>query len=250
MIKLVLKFEAHPLKEVMFVGIPLVIGRTPDNDLQIDNLAVSTHHAHVFYEENQLWVEDLGSLNGTFLNDQRVKRAPLKDGDNITIGKHHVAVEVSGEISSTQVLPMETPRKIPAVPKVEETVVLATKKQREMVQQTVARPGQAASEPVPASARARMGSLVVLRGKTDQNTYLLSSKLTVIGKSEMASVRLKGWFAPKAAAQINKRDDGYYISMADRTPKVNGSPIRGMTKLSEGDTIEVAGVKFSFLFTE
>jgi hypothetical protein len=251
MIKLILQYESHPLKEVMFAGIPLVIGRTPDNDLQIDNLAVSTHHAHVFYEENQLWVEDLSSLNGTFLNDQRVQRAALKNGDKITIGKHHVAVEVSGDISATMVLPMDSPKKIPAVPKVEETMVLATKKQREMVEQAVTRPGStAAPAQAPTSPRARMGSLVVLRGKTDQSTYLLSSKLTVIGKSDMASVRLKGWFAPKAAAQINKRDDGYYISTADRIPKVNGSPIRGMTKLHEGDTIEVAGVKFSFLFTE
>ena len=248
MIKLILQFENHPLKEVMFAGIPLVIGRTPDNDLPIDNLAVSTHHAHVFYEDKQLWVEDLGSLNGTFLNDQRVQRAALKDGDKITIGKHHVLVEVSGDISSTMVLPMESSKKIPPVPKVEETMVLATKKQREMIEQAVAHPGAAA--PVPAPARARMGSLVVLRGKTDQNSYLLSSKLTVIGKSEMASVRLKGWFAPRAAAQINKREDGYYISNADRTPKVNGQAIRGLTKLIEGDTIEVAGVKFSFLYTE
>ncbi len=248
MIKLVLEFEKHPLKEIMFAGLPVVIGRTPDNDLQIDNLAVSTHHAQVFYEEKQLWVEDMDSLNGTFLNDQRVQRAALKDGDRITIGKHQVAVEVSGDMSATMVLPMEAPRKIQPVPKVEETMVLATKKQREMIEQAIGRPGMAA--PVPTPMRARMGSLVVLRGKTDQNTYLLSSKLTVIGKSEMASVRLKGWFAPRAAAQINKRDDGYYISTADRTPKVNGSPIRGLTKLVEGDTIEVAGVKFSFLLTE
>jgi pSer/pThr/pTyr-binding forkhead associated (FHA) protein len=247
MIKLILKFETHALKEVMFVGMPVVIGRTPDNDVQIDNLAVSTHHAHVFYEDNQLWVEDLDSLNGTFVNDQRVKRATLKDGDKITIGKHHIAVEVSGDIAATMVMPMESPRKIQAVPKVEETVVLTTKKQRDMIQQAARAPE---AVPAPVASRARLGSLVVLRGKTDQNTYLLSSKLTVIGKSEMASVRLKGWFAPKAAAQINKREDGYYISMADRTPKVNGQPISRLTKLVDGDTIEVAGVKFSFVDSE
>lgn len=247
MIKLILKFEAHQLKEVMFVGMPVVIGRTPDNDLQIDNLAVSTHHAQVFYEENQLLVEDLSSLNGTFVNDQRIQRTALKNGDKITIGKHYIEVEVSGDIAATMVLPMEAPRKITQVPKVEETMVLATKKQREMLQQA-ARPSEAA--PVAAPVRARLGSLVVLRGKTDQNTYLLSGKLTVIGKSEMASVRLKGWFAPKAAAQINKREDGYYISRADRIPKVNGQPVTGLIKLEESDIIEVSGVKFSFIYSE
>jgi hypothetical protein len=103
---------------------------------------------------------------------------------------------------------------------------------------------------VPIPVRARVGRLVVLRGKTDLDSYLLSSKLTVIGKSTMASVRLKGWFKPKAAATINKREDGYYISQADRIPKVNGQAVTRLTKLNEGDTIEVAGVKFSFLYSD
>lgn len=247
MIKLILKFEAAPLKEVLFSGMPMVIGRTPDNDLQIDNLAVSTHHAQVFYEDNQLMVEDLGSLNGTFVNDQRVQRTAVRNGDKITIGKHHIEVQVSGDIAATMVMPMEAPRKIQQVPKVDETMVLATKKQREMIQQAARSPEAA---PVAVPARARMASLIVLSGRTDQDSYLLSSKLTVIGKSAMASVRLKGWFAPKAAAQINKREDGYYISQGSRIPNVNGQPIRGMTKLTEGDTIAVAGVKFSFVYAD
>jgi hypothetical protein len=98
--------------------------------------------------------------------------------------------------------------------------------------------------------RARVASLVVLAGKTDQPEYLLSGKLTVIGKSEMATVRLRGWFKPKVAAQINKRDDGYYIGPADKTPTVNGSAIHGPTKLNDGDTIEVAGVKLNFTFKD
>lgn len=248
MIKLILKFEAHQLKEVMFAGQPIVIGRTPDNELQIDNLAVSTHHAQVFYEENQLIVEDMASLNGTFVNNQRVQRAVLQNGDTITIGKHHILVQMSGEILGTMVLPADAMRKVQQVPKVEETMVLATKKQREMIQQAAARSPEAA--PVAVPARARLASLIVISGKTDQNSYLLSSKLTVIGKSDMASVRLKGWFAPKAAAQINRREDGYYISQAGRIPKVNGQSIRGLTRLVEGDTIEVAGAKFSFVYTD
>ena len=247
MIRLILKFETHDLKEIQFSGQPIIIGRTPDNDLQIDNLAVSTHHAQVFYEDNQLQIEDLKSLNGTFVNNQRIQRIALQNGDTITIGKHQIQVQVSGDITGTMLLPAESSRKIHSVPKVEETMVLATKKQREMIEQA-ARPHEAAAVPTP--VRARMGTLIVLRGKTNQNSYLLSGKLTVIGKSEMASVRLKGWFAPKAAAQINKREDGYYISRADRIPKVNGQPVLGLLKLNESDIIEVSGVKFSFVYSE
>ena len=66
----------------------MTIGRAPDNDIPIDNLAVSNYHARVYVEAGSLVVEDLNSLNGSFLNDIRVERAMLKDGDTILIGKH------------------------------------------------------------------------------------------------------------------------------------------------------------------
>lgn len=246
MIKLILSFEAHVLREIPFSGQPLTIGRTPDNDIQIDNLAVSTHHAKIEFGADQLMIEDLNSLNGTFVNKQRVQKSALRHGDTVTIGKHEILVRLTGDSAETLLLPSEAPKKF-LVPKVEETMVLDTKRRREMIQQAAQAPAAAA---VPVPARARVGRLVVLRGRTDQDSYLLSSKLTVIGKSKMASVRLKGWFKPKAAATINKREDGYYISQADRIPKVNGQPITKLTKLNEGDTIEVAGVKFSFVYSE
>ena len=64
----------------------------------------------------------------------------------------------------------------------------------------------------------------------------------------MATVKLKGWFKPKAAAQINRRDDNsYYVGSADRVPSVNGTPIAHPTKLASGDVIEVAGVELEFV---
>jgi len=93
----------------------------------------------------------------------------------------------------------------------------------------------------------RMPILSVLSGKTDRKEYLLSNKLTVIGKSEMATVRLRGWFAPRVAAQINKRGDGYYLGRADRVPKINGRPITGPTRLNNGDVIEIGSVRMAFL---
>ncbi len=246
MIKLILKFETHVLKEIPFSGQPLTIGRTPDNDIQIDNLAVSTHHARVEFGQDQLVIEDLKSLNGTFVNNVRIQNSPLRHGDTVTIGKHEILVRLTGDLSETLVLSTDAPKKF-LVPKVDETMVLDTKRRREMIQQSAV-VAEAAAATV--SARARVGKLIVLRGKTDQNAYLLSTKLTVIGKSDMASVKLKGWFAPKAAAQINKREDGYYISRADRVPKVNGEEITKLTKLNEGDAIEVAGVRFNFIFSE
>jgi len=251
--KLILKFEAAVLKEVSVGGQPVTIGRAPDNDIQIDNLAVSSHHARVLAEDNKLFIEDLNSLNGTFVNNQRVQRVQLKQGDQVLIGKHHLVVDMG----AVEAPALPDTRKV-AAPKVEETMVLDTKKRKELLQQEAAGGGAPGAhertQPVGTTAtappRARVASLVVMEGSTDQREYLLSSKLTVIGKSDMATIKLKGWFKPKVAAQINKRDDGYYIGPADKLPTVNGQPIHGPTKLNEGDLIEVAGVKMNFVFKD
>ena len=63
-------------------------------------------------------------------------------------------------------------------------------------------------------------------------------------------MRLKGWFKPVMAAQINQRDDGYYVVAGDKIPTVNGSPINGPVRLNDGDLIEISGVRLNFIFRE
>lgn len=96
--------------------------------------------------------------------------------------------------------------------------------------------------------RLRVPTLTVLRGRTSQKEYQLAGKLTVIGSSSMATVRLRGWFAPSVAAQINKHEDGYYLGRGDRVPKINGVEIGGPTKLNDGDVIEVGRVRLTFVY--
>src|SRR5271165_2735361 len=105
-----MKFENRLLKEVPVGARPVTLGRAPDNDLHIDNLAVSNYHARVYVEAGSLVVEDLNSLNGSFLNDIRVERAMLKDGDAILIGKHEILVDQQHDAA----LPLDTWRKAPA----------------------------------------------------------------------------------------------------------------------------------------
>ncbi len=217
MAKLTLMFENRLVKEVPIGSRPVGIGRSPDNDLPVDNLAVSNHHARVFFEAGRLVVEDLDSLNGTFVNDLRVERATLHDGDSIWIGKHHIKVDASGDTP----ISVDSKRK-PAAPQINETMVLDTKQRREMLQQAAAM-----GERSQFAGRLKMPTLVVL-----------------------ATVRLKGWFKPEVAAQINQRDDGYYIGPADKTPLVNDKPIQGPVRLNDGDVIEVCGLRLNFLFRE
>src|ERR1700738_2400391 len=128
--KLSLLFENKLVQEVPVGTRPITIGRAPDNDLSVDNLAVSNHHARVYVEGGRLVVEDLDSLNGTFVNDLRVERAILHDGDSIWIGKHHIKVDASGDTP----ISMDSKRK-PAAPSINETMVLDNKQRREMLQQ-------------------------------------------------------------------------------------------------------------------
>jgi len=241
MSRLLLKFEGAVLKEVPLGTRPVTIGRAPDNDIPIDNLAVSNYHARVYVEAGSLVVEDLNSLNGSFLNDIRVERAMLKDGDAILIGKHHILVDQVHDAA----LPGDGWRKAPA-PRVNETMVLDTRERREMFEQAVAAGERSQLSP----ERLLVPTLIVLRGRTDEKEYRLSGKLTVIGRSDMATVRLRGWFTPNLAAQINKHEDGYYLGRGDLVPKVNGVEIGALTKLNDGDVIEVGRVRLNFLYRE
>jgi len=244
MSKLVLKFENSVLKELSVGAKEVSIGRSPDNGLVIDNPAVSHYHARVFNEEGRLMLEDFGSMNGTFVNGQRVKMVTLKPGDSVGIGKHTIVVTDSREVRASS---LDHDQSKPAAPKINETVMLDTKERRDFLQK-VAAVGESAQV---APARLKIPTLVVLEGRTDQREYTLNDKLTVIGKSGMATVKLRGWFAPKAAAQINRREDNsYYIGAADKMPSVNGHLVRHPTKLASGDIIEVAGIELEFVYRD
>jgi pSer/pThr/pTyr-binding forkhead associated (FHA) protein len=241
MAKLSLMFENKLVKEVPVGNRPVGIGRAPDNDLPVDNLAVSNHHARVYFEAGRLIVEDLDSLNGTFVNDLRVERATLHDGDSIWIGKHHIKVDASGAAP----IPVESARRKIA-PSINETMVLDTKERRNMLQQAAAM-GERSQF---AGGRLKMPTLMVLSGNTDQKEYVLTNKLTVIGKSKLATVKLYGWFKPELAAQINQRDDGYYLGPGSKTPRINGKTVHGTVRLNDGDLIEVCGLRLNFMFRE
>src|SRR5206468_7026777 len=180
--KLSLMFENKIVKEVSVGTRPVTIGRSPDNDLPVDNLAVSNHHAKVYFEAGRLVVEDLDSLNGTFVNDLRVERATLHDGDSIWIGKHHIKVDATGDVP----ISVES-RKKPSAPSINETMVLDTKQRRDLLQAAAAM-----GERSQFAGRLKMPTLMVLGGNSDQKEYVITNKLAVIGKSKMATVRLKG----------------------------------------------------------
>lgn len=255
MAKLFLNFEHTTLKEFpLSLGV-MSIGRLPDNDITIDNPAVSGHHAVVYWQDDQFILEDKGSFNGTYINDERVTRRVLRDGDVFLVGKHTLTFKAE---PGQSVAPAHVAAAKPVLPSLDATAMLDTKKARELLAQAAAKneartaPAARAAEAAPAAPRVRLGMLSVVSGKTDQPSYVLTSKLTLIGKSDMASIRLKGWFAPKVAAAINRRDDRYFIAPSGAGQKitVNGQAITGQHELSGGDMITVAKLKMTFNFND
>ena len=86
--KLIVVAEGNTVGELPLRMGRTIIGRTPDNDLQIDSRFVSRHHCQVITKANSCIVEDLNSTNGITVKSKRVRRHNLNDGDVITIGRH------------------------------------------------------------------------------------------------------------------------------------------------------------------
>jgi type II secretory pathway predicted ATPase ExeA len=86
--RLEIMYQDHLVSEFRLPKGRAIIGRTPDNDVQIQSRFVSRHHAQVVSDQTQSVVEDLNSTNGVFIRSQRVKQQVLADGDIIQIGEH------------------------------------------------------------------------------------------------------------------------------------------------------------------
>jgi len=266
MAELFLKFEDRVLQELLLSGGTVTIGRQPDNVFRIDNPAVSGHHAKVYAEGDHYVIEDSESFNGTYVNGQRIRKVVLKDGDNATIGKHTIEFRdevrpVAAPYGTLDIAVDGQLRKAP--PQLDRTMVLDTAKAKEMLAKAAAaatsagpvaiqRIGIAQSQsPVNTTPAVHqtIGTLTIVKGRTDQQRYVLTSKLTLIGKSRMAGIRLKRWFAPRVAALIYRAEDGYFIVASEHKVKikVNDTVVEGGQKqLEAGDVIEVADIKAVF----
>ena len=248
MAKLVLKFENTVQKEVALLEGVVTIGRLADNTLQIDSPGVSSQHCRVAFEDGHYVVEDSTSTNGTFVNKQRVARVQLIHGDELTIGKHTIAfVDTVGAGPGTRHADAPAAR-------IEKTVMFDARQAQDMLASI--KTGIAAAVPAdavtPITPKERVGTLTVLHGKTDQPHYVLTRKLLMIGKSDTAAIRLKGFFAPKSAAVINRRQGKYFVAPAEKSVKIkiNEAHLAAPQELNEGDILEVASVRMTFSYDE
>lgn len=233
MAKVILKFADKTIKDITLDRVVLTIGRNPENHIHIDNLAVSNFHAKILKEGDKFFIEDLDSLNGTFVGGNKVKKTELHDNDIITIGKHTL-VFVSEE---------EKALRDSDAYLAEKTMLLDTTKHREM-SEIIAR-----HKSMPGD---KVGVLKVVGGSAEKTEYELAGSYATIGKDKVADIKIKGSFAPKVAALVQRRGETYYISPPEKGkhPRINGKPVEELTEIRESDTLEAGGVKMVFFLRE
>lgn len=231
MAKLILKYEDRALQEFAIGAEEVQIGRLPDNTVVIDNPAVSSRHALVMRVGESYVVKDLASTNGTFVNDERITERFLHDGDVVQVGKHTI-------------LFMNQPETPKPLPDLGGTVFLDTEAQRGLLAKSPPQPGAAGRPPGP--ARPEPGVLTVLAGTTDRSHYVLKGQMSVIGKSDAALVRLRGWFKPRIAVMIARKGADYVVSPVAGKPQVNDRRMADRQKLQDGDIIQVSGLTLQF----
>lgn len=221
--RLILSLDGVVLREVNLTKDRMTIGRRSHNDLVIDNLAVSGEHAVVFKAGDELYLEDLGSTNGTTVNGQPIKKHVLQGGDFIEIGKYRLKYLIDGaEDSEGETLDFDTSQPI----------------KREFYGPgpstiQIKQPGQSQAETAQPNAIIR-----ILSGSNQGRELALVKALTTIGRPGYQ------------VAVITRRPTGYFIAHVegDAFPSVNGVNLGSAAhSLKDKDVIELAGVKMEFL---
>ncbi len=227
MARLVLSLDGQSLAEYNMSKERYTVGRLPDNDIRIDNAAVSGHHALIINILNDSFLEDLNSTNGTYVNGKIVKKHALQHGDSITIGHHTLRFvesesdEPEDEFEKTMVIsPRDASRlRMPAAAVAPQPVASATQ------------------YPNATMPRAR---LQVLSGQFAGRELELVKTLTTLGRPGVQ------------VAAITRRSDGFYIvhvesARPDDYPLLNGAPAGPQARrLHDNDVVTLAGVKMGF----
>ena len=230
MARVILVFNKQVIKDYPFAKENMTIGRADENDIVIDNLAVSGYHARIDKAGDTYILTDLQSTNGTFVNDKKIVSYRLRHKDKVTIGKHLLFFALSkfeqakageGELDGT--------------------MVLDTARQKELLAKQAEKKGIDVT-----AAKQNLGIVSFIDG-SDQGEIQLSKKLTKIGKAETSEIKLGGLFMATTAATISRRPNGYAITATGGTKvKVNNQVIRESQILNDFDTIEIGSYKFQF----
>lgn len=278
MARLILSLDGQVLAEYNMSKERYTVGRLPDNDVRIDNPAVSGHHSLIINILNDSFLEDLNSTNGTYVNGKLIKKHALQNGDAITIGHHQLrfsdqqtADDEEDEFTKTMVIPAgeQNQEKLAAAERAAEAAAeaevpgtktpLTEAPQREDIK--LAMPAPKPEKPAPVAETVEsishaktshgidpsnapkalpLAKLQVLSGSFAGRELELTKALTTLGRPGVQ------------VAAITRRAEGYFIVVVESDekgdyPLVNGQPIGAQAKkLNDNDVVQIAGVTMGF----
>ena len=224
--KLVVSLDGVVIKEVQITKDKTTLGRRPYNDIVIDNLAVSGEHAVLQMVGSDVFIEDLNSTNGTYINGKAVKKQLLAHNDTVEIGKYKIKYLVEDGVDYEKTMIMKPGAVAPSVATGDRATFAHT---------------------APASVNSGFGSLnsspggaaiKVLNGAASGREVMLTKVVTTVGKPGVQ------------VASITKRPGGYVLAHVEGVakPTVNGSQLAGdSAHLRIGDVIELAGTQMQFI---
>ena len=215
--KMIVSIDGVVIREVQVTKDRTSVGRRPYNDVVIDNLAVSGEHAVLQMSGNEVYLEDLNSTNGTFVNGKAVKKQLLNDSDMVEIGKYKI--KYVNEASSGAV----------------DKAIMSLSRAAELSPTLPIGPYACI---LPVSESGGTAAIKVLSGAAAGREVALVKVVTTIGKPGLA------------VAAITKRPHGFVVVHVEGSskPTLNGTPIgTEPVLLSHGDVLELAGTKMQFV---
>jgi pSer/pThr/pTyr-binding forkhead associated (FHA) protein len=220
--KMIVSIDGVVIKEVQLTKDRTTLGRRPYNDVVIDNLAISGEHAVFQMAGSDVFIEDLNSTNGTYVNGKAAKKQQLNNGDTVEVGKYKikfVSEAVNEGFEKTMMvksMPTSAPAPLGAAP--------ASGTPSGFGPTTTSAPAQA--------------SIKVLSGAASGREVPLTKVVTTIGKPGVA------------VAAITRRQHGFVVHHVEGAgnPSLNGTPIgTDPVSLKNGDLIELAGTQMQFV---
>jgi len=246
MARLILSLDGQVMAEYNMNKERYTIGRLPDNDIRIDNPAVSGHHSLIINILNDSFLEDLNSTNGTYVNGKLIKKHALQHGDVVTVGHHQLRFAESqsneaepDEFEKTMVITPGSAVAAAAAKKASSVIPPAPKTPTSTGSMTAVRPGPLGANGEQPTALPK-AKLQVLSGAFAGRELELNKALTTLGRPGVQ------------VAAITRRADGFFIVHVDSGkpgdyPQVNGTGIGEQArKLKDNDVILLAGVKMGF----
>ncbi len=282
--KLIVSIEEKIVDEIPIEKEVITIGRRTDNDICLDNLAISGYHSQISTVLDDCFLEDLNSTNGTFVNSKIVKKHALRDGDVIDIGNHrikyvnHLATSsANSEFEKTLIMTANSEKNNLSeeedvsslereINSLEDDIVDATNDteqseipdlEKEKIEEVITDPVETASN---IDAKSNDQYIDDLADDIEINTQSPSTSVGRIqilnGKNSGKEITLDKSLTTVgkpdvAVVGITKRNEGYFIIHIDGNPdtpsKLNGEKIVGKAQpIEDHDIIDVAGIKLEF----